>query len=353
MRASLHFAVFVAGLIGLFAALTPTAAGADDPRPRVHVVAFAMDGTLGVFRSEATRAAAIVAARYGGADRVVRVNKRDGGEATLADLRAVVAEVGGRMAPTDVLFLIVTSHGSPAGVGIRAGRSTETLTPRDVADALALARIENAVIVVSACYSGIFADTLAGPGRAVITASDATHPSFGCRPGEIWTYFGETSFADALPKAPSLRAAFDTATVAIAAREKARRFAPSNPRFAGGERVLARLEGAAAPMAPSPPAPTPAPALTTAAPAAATPPIGCDLKPEPSPAVAGCEVFNGYAAGRFVGSFHLGGGRTVSAGGACPDDWPKGRLVGPGRLSVAGAVYTLRPDCRGSTRTSR
>ena len=37
-------------------------------------------------------------------------------------------------AENDVLFLILTSHGSPAGLAVKAGRLTQTLTPSNLAD---------------------------------------------------------------------------------------------------------------------------------------------------------------------------------------------------------------------------
>ncbi|WP_430648720.1 C13 family peptidase [Bradyrhizobium neotropicale] len=36
------------------------------------------------------------------------------------------------------------------------------------------------VVVISACYSGVFVPRLANPYLLVITAADADHPSFGC-----------------------------------------------------------------------------------------------------------------------------------------------------------------------------
>jgi len=39
------------------------------------------------------------------------------------------------------------------------------------------------VVVISACYSGVFIPPLANPDTLVITAADADHPSFGL-PGQ-------------------------------------------------------------------------------------------------------------------------------------------------------------------------
>lgn len=329
-------AILLAAFVAMVGGLSPSS-GAEPGRLRV--VAAALDDGNGVFRSEATRAAAIVAKRHPGATTTVLPAARRGGVG-LADLReALVAAGRGADVAHDTLFLILTSHGSRAGMAVRIGERSETLTPRDLGAMLAESRFEHVIVVVSACFSGVFADALAGPERAVITAADADHPSFGCRAGRSWTFFGQAFFAEEFARAKTLRAAFDAARVSIARREAAEGYEPSNPLFVGGEVVLARLEGGSVPASTVPPPATAA--------------VGCDLRPEPSPTVTDCEVFNGYAGGRLVGAFRQMGARFVAARGACPADWPRGRLVAPGKLAVDGAVYALHPDCRGSAKTSR
>jgi hypothetical protein len=99
------------------------------------------------------------------------------------------------------------------------------------------------VVVVSACYSGIFAQALAEPDTLVITAADADHASFGCRDGAKWTTFGEAFFNEALARTKNLPDAFALARSLIAAREQAEGYDPSNPQMAGGQHVLERLQG--------------------------------------------------------------------------------------------------------------
>ena len=84
----------------------------------------------------------------------------------------------------------LTSHGSPAGLAVKAGLLTQTLTPSNLADMLARTGVRYKVVVISACYSGVFIPRLANPDTLVITAADAGHPSFGCRDKAKWTYFG-------------------------------------------------------------------------------------------------------------------------------------------------------------------
>src|SRR6516165_8499417 len=81
---------------------------------RVSVVSFGLFGD-GVFRSEATGAAQVVASRFGHAPINVQYNSKKGGGATIQALAtALQAAANGMDAENDVLFLILTSHGSSA-----------------------------------------------------------------------------------------------------------------------------------------------------------------------------------------------------------------------------------------------
>jgi Peptidase C13 family len=62
------------------------------------------------------------------------------------------AAANGMDAENDVLFLILTSHGSPAGLAVKAGRLTQTLTPSKLADMLAWTGVRHKVVVISACF---------------------------------------------------------------------------------------------------------------------------------------------------------------------------------------------------------
>jgi hypothetical protein len=140
-------------------------------------------------------------------------------------------------ANNDILFLILTSHGSPAGLAVKAGRLTQTLTPSNLADMLARTGVRHKVVIISACYSGVFIPRLANPDLLVITAADANHPSFGCEDQAKWTYFGDAFFNIALRQARSLKDAFVGARALVRKRELREHFEPSNPLMAGGANV--------------------------------------------------------------------------------------------------------------------
>jgi hypothetical protein len=205
---------------------------------KVSVVSFGLFGDQGVFRNEATGAAQVIASRCGSGPIIVKYNSKKGGGATIGALARSLQEAASEMdAENDVLFLILTSHGNRDGLAVKAGRLTQMLTPPNLADMLARTSVRHKVVVISACYSGIFLSRLANPDMLVITAADANHSSFGCQDNAKWTYFGEAFFNVALRHAKSLKDAFDVARGLIRKRELRAHFEPSNPLMAGGENV--------------------------------------------------------------------------------------------------------------------
>jgi hypothetical protein len=106
---------------------------AEDQR-KVTVMSFGLFGSQGVFRREATGAAEIVANRFGADQVVVRFNTKTGGDATVEALAATLQVEAKKMnGDRDILFLILTSHGSQEGLAVNAGPSAETLKPSNLA----------------------------------------------------------------------------------------------------------------------------------------------------------------------------------------------------------------------------
>src|SRR3954453_13263876 len=172
----------------------PPAHAVEDAR-KVAVVSFGLFGDQSVFSSEATGAAKIVASRFGHGPVDVQYNSKKGGKATIETLATSLQTAAkGMDAENDVLFLILTTHGSRAGLAVKAGPLTQMLTPPNLADMLVRTGVRHKAVVISACYSGVFIPPLAGPDALIITAADADHPSFGCQDGAKWTYFGEAFF---------------------------------------------------------------------------------------------------------------------------------------------------------------
>ena len=219
------------------ASTVATVHAAENPR-KMTVVSFGLFGDEGVFRREATGAAQIVANRFGGDPVVVKYNTKTGGSATVETLATTLqAEAKKMNGESDILFLILTSHGSRDGLAVVAGRLAETLKPSHLSEMLGRTGVRNKVVIISACYSGVFIPRLADADTLVITAADANHPSFGCEDKAKWTYFGDAFFNAALRRANNLKDAFLMARSLVLRRELREGFEPSHPQMAGGGKV--------------------------------------------------------------------------------------------------------------------
>jgi tetratricopeptide (TPR) repeat protein len=235
--------------LALLFAFAPTSDlhGAES-KAEVRVVAFGLFGDESVFESEAKGAAQIVAGQFGGGRVVVRANTKSREEATSETLAATLQSTAKAMnVDNDILFLILTSHGSRAGLAVETPnrKDIEILSPLDLFTMLDRTQVRHRVVIVSACFSGVFIPPLADPDTLVITAADADHPSFGCRNGNAWTYFGDAFFNTALRRTANLRDAFALASAAIRKREVQNHLDPSNPQFVGGENIERILSGGA------------------------------------------------------------------------------------------------------------
>jgi hypothetical protein len=208
----------------------------------VYVLSFGLWGPQSVFESEAKGAARMLRQKLEARGTIVRFNGKRRFGALPRDLIAAAKAVGGVIDPVeDVVVAVLTSHGTPEGVGLVAGREERLVTPKDVQRLLGETGAQYRVLIVSACYSGVFARALADERTLVITAAAEDKPSFGCRDGATWTYFGDAFFNRALRQEGALDRAFAKAREIVTAREKREGFDPSNPQIAGGAEVLARL----------------------------------------------------------------------------------------------------------------
>jgi tetratricopeptide (TPR) repeat protein len=232
--------------LALFLAFAPASDLRGAPsKAEVKVVAFGLFGEESVFESEAKGAAQIVASRFGGGPVIVRANTKSREEATSETLAATLQSAAKAMnVENDILFLILTSHGSHAGLAVKTPtrKEIEILSPLDLFAMLERTHVRHRVVIISACFSGVFIPPLADPDTLVITAADAAHPSFGCRNGNTWTYFGDAFFNTALRRTANLKDAFALASDIIRKREVQNHFDPSNPQIAGGENIERMLK---------------------------------------------------------------------------------------------------------------
>src|SRR6185436_5736499 len=112
---------------------------------------------------------------------------------TLVGLRYALEQIGRVMDPKeDVVVLFLTSHGSQeGGISIRNSLTSDPndLPPEEVRSALNDAGIRWRIIIVSACYSGVFVEPLKSDNTMIVTAADSQNTSFGCADDRDLTYF--------------------------------------------------------------------------------------------------------------------------------------------------------------------
>jgi hypothetical protein len=224
----------------VFIAVVPFAVMGSDAvaDPNVTVLAFGLVGSQSVFESEAKGAAAILAQQLGAGNVVARANTKTRGDVTIESIKAAVQSAAAKMdRQRDLLALILTSHGSPDGVAVQAGRRDEILSPPALAALLRGTGVRHRIVIISACYSGVFLGALANDDSLVITAADSKHSSFGCQDKVKWTYFGDAFFNTALRHTADLRQAFDEARAIVRQRERRYHLVPSNPQIAGGKNI--------------------------------------------------------------------------------------------------------------------
>ena len=217
-----------------------------------YVVAVGLDSDA-VFGREAREAGRVLARRYGAEGRTIVLAGTDGRTASdlprgspgnIAAALARVAEVMDKK--EDVLILYTTSHGAPLGIIYNDGdQGFGAISPIRLADMLDTLGIERRIVMISACFSGVFIGPLASDDGVVITAASADRTSFGCQADSDWTFFGDALINNALRKHQPLAAADAEATSLIAAWEARGNLVPSAPQIAigpGAERWLGILD---------------------------------------------------------------------------------------------------------------
>ena len=165
--------------------------------------------------------------------------------ATATNLARALRGIGERIdREEDVLVMYLTSHGSAKhelAVDFWPLR-LDTITPASLKRMLDDAGIKWRVLIVSACYSGGYVEPLKNDNTLVMTASDATHTSFGCGSDSDFTYFGRALFDEELRRTHSFAEAFARARVSIGEREKQMGHQFSNPQIAIGSAIAEKLK---------------------------------------------------------------------------------------------------------------
>jgi peptidase C13-like protein len=225
------------------ARLAPSHKGETD----IYTLAIAGWGEPDVFVKELDGGLEAIASVLPIKSRIVRlVNRVDTVNtvplANFQNFEAAVHAIGKVMdKDNDVFILFMTSHGERTGFALQLPRGNAELTPQQVAGTLDGEGIKNRVVIISACYSGIFVPPLANDNTIVMTAADAQHTSFGCAPERDWTYFGDAFFRQSMHPGSDFADAFDHARTLIHGWELMDNAPPSNPQGSFGRAVVEKL----------------------------------------------------------------------------------------------------------------
>ena len=226
------------------AALTPR----DRKKKNIFIVGVAGWSDQDVFLKETEQSLDILRKRLGATGKTIALVNNDSRSdahpiATVQNLSQALRGVASKMnLEDDVLILTMTSHGSREGFALENNSLVgRTLSPRTLRALLDEIGFKNRVVIVSACYSGVFLPELAGPRTMVISAASATRTSFGCSNDRNWTYFGEAFFDHGLREEPTLTKAFDKAKTLIAKWETEQKLDPSDPQIFVGEELRRRF----------------------------------------------------------------------------------------------------------------
>jgi hypothetical protein len=121
-------------------------------------------------------------------------------------------------------LLYMTSHGAPEGFLL----GDRLLSPTALASLVDRAcGPRPTVVVISACFSGVFVPALSGPNRMVMTAARPDRSSFGCTEDDRYPYF-DACVLQSLPTAADFLALARRARACVDARERVEQLTPAS-----------------------------------------------------------------------------------------------------------------------------
>ena len=229
--------------------LSAAIAGLAPQRPGVvdaYVVSIGLDGDP-VFGREASEAAKVLARRYGATGRSITLatgTKSLAPQGSPTNLATALAAVAAKMdVKEDVLILYATSHGTAeVGLVYRDGEEGYGLiSPKRLARMIDGLGINRRMLLISACFSGVFVPALKSDTSVIVTAASDARTSFGCAATNDWTYFGDALINTALRKSQPFDKAISDALILINGWESERGLDPSEPQVFVGDKAAAWL----------------------------------------------------------------------------------------------------------------
>lgn len=219
--------------------LEPQRSGTVD----AYVITIALDSDP-VFAREAREAGRVLASRYDATGRTLTLAGPDGvrddlPRGSIDSLLLSIAHIAEVMdTEEDVLVLYTTSHGNKLGLAYHYGDSGYgILSPARLAGALEEVGIDRRILIISACYSGVFVPALASADTAILTAAASERNSFGCEAENDWTFYGDALINRAMRQPQELAEVARMTSRTIAGWETERRLLASLPQSAIGANV--------------------------------------------------------------------------------------------------------------------
>jgi hypothetical protein len=216
--------------------------------PDLYFIGFAGDASQDVFLREMRSVHALFDDRFDTRGRSLALINNSATVETVPlasshNLLAALDQVAAHMdRDEDVLFLFLTTHGTPGVLSVNfEPLQLNDLTAPSLRSMLDRARIKWRVIVVSACYSGSFIDALKDDSTLIVTAARKDRVSFGCSHENDFTYFGRAYFDQALRGTYSFIDAFGTARKMVDKWETDEDLKPSLPQIFVGDEIRPKL----------------------------------------------------------------------------------------------------------------
>jgi Peptidase C13 family len=208
-----------------------------------YVVVIGLDSDP-VFKKETAEVLNVLQRRFGATARSIRlaagsgIDAKDAPQGSPANLAIALASIAKKMdVNEDVLVFYSTSHGSKElGLVYRDGEEGfGMIAPARLKLLLDELNFKRRILLLSACYSGIFVPELADDNSVVVTAASSSRPSFGCTPGNDWTFFGDALINNAMRKSQPMTKAAEEATGLISMWEAKLGLQASNPQVSIGD----------------------------------------------------------------------------------------------------------------------
>ena len=133
-----------------------------------------------------------------------------------ADLEPIYESLKGLAAQAKAGCLIYfSSHGSPQGVVLNGRILPPELMDQMISDACGR---RPTIVIISACFSGVFVPALADTNRMILTAARPDRSSFGCSESDKYPYF-DTCMLQVMPQAHDFVALAPKVQQCVADRE--------------------------------------------------------------------------------------------------------------------------------------